>query len=224
MITLKEHLKLSEGVNDPSIFKAVFLAGGPGSGKSFVVGKTSLKALGFRLINSDDLFEKGLKKAGLTTDPDDIASAQGQAVRASAKALTGKMLDRALAGRMGIVIDGTGKDYAKIKKQVDMVRGLGYAVHMIFVNTDLETALERNKSRPRSLPDDMVKKMWKDVQNNIGKFQALFRNKLTVVDNSTDSDINSATMAAYKKVKTWAGKKPENAIAIKWIKGQQDGK
>lgn len=224
MITLKEHLKLSEGVNDPSIFKAVFLAGGPGSGKSFVVGKTSLKALGFRLINSDDLFEKGLKKAGLTTDPDDIASAQGQAVRASAKALTGKMLDRALAGRMGIVIDGTGKDYAKIKKQVDMVRGLGYAVHMIFVNTDLETALERNKSRPRSLPDDMVKKMWKDVQNNIGKFQALFRNKLTVVDNSTDSDINSATMAAYKKVKTWAAKKPENAIAIKWIKGQQDGK
>ena len=224
MITLKEHLKLSEGVNDPSIFKAVFLAGGPGSGKSFVVGKTSLKALGFRLINSDDLFEKGLKKAGLTTDPDDIASAQGQAVRASAKALTGKMLDRALAGRMGIVIDGTGKDYAKIKKQVDMVRGLGYAVHMIFVNTDLETALERNKSRPRSLPDDMVKKMWKDVQNNIGKFQALFRNKLTVVDNSTDSDINSATMAAYKKVKTWAAKKPENAIAIKWIKGQQGGK
>ena len=224
MITLKEHLKLSEGVNDPSIFKAVFLAGGPGSGKSFVVGKTSLKALGFRLINSDDLFEKGLKKAGLTTDPDDIASAQGQAVRASAKALTGKMLDRALAGRMGIVIDGTGKDYAKIKKQVDMVRGLGYAVHMIFVNTDLETALERNKSRPRSLPDDMVKKMWKDVQNNIGKFQALFRNKLTVVDNSTDSDINSATMAAYKKVKTWAGKKPENASAIKWIKGKQDGK
>ena len=26
----------NEGVNDPGIFKAVFLAGGPGSGKSFV--------------------------------------------------------------------------------------------------------------------------------------------------------------------------------------------
>jgi hypothetical protein len=30
---------LSEGINDPAIFKAVFLAGGPGSGKSFIVGK-----------------------------------------------------------------------------------------------------------------------------------------------------------------------------------------
>ena len=29
---------LFEGVNDPGIFKAVFLAGGPGSGKTFVAG------------------------------------------------------------------------------------------------------------------------------------------------------------------------------------------
>ena len=164
MKTFAEHFNIMEGVNDPSIFKAVFLAGGPGSGKSFVVGKTALKALGFRLINSDDAFEKGLKKAGLTTDPDDIASAQGQAARAKAKAITGKIMTRALEGRMGIVIDGTGKDYAKIKKQVDMLRTIGYAVHMIFVNTDLDTALERNTMRPRSLPDDMVTKMWKDVQ------------------------------------------------------------
>ena len=210
-----------EGVNDPAIFKAVFLAGGPGSGKSFIVGKTSLKALGFRLINSDDAFEKGLKKAGLTSDADDIASAQGQAVRATAKSLTGKMLARSLEGRMGIVVDGTGKDYKKIKRQVDMVRKLGYGVHMIFVNTDLDTALKRNQMRPRSLPDDMVEKMWKDVQKNIGKFQALFRQRITIVDNSEGSDIDKATMNAYKMIQAWAKKPPENSIAIKWIKGQR---
>ena len=34
---LKEALRIiDEGVNDPGIFKAIFLAGGPGSGKSFV--------------------------------------------------------------------------------------------------------------------------------------------------------------------------------------------
>jgi predicted kinase len=221
MNKFKEHFDLMEGVNDPSIFKAVFLAGGPGSGKSFVVGKTALKALGFRLINSDDAFEKGLKKAGLTTDPDDIASAQGQSVRADAKMLTGKIMARALEGRMGIVVDGTGKDYKKIKNQVDMLRALGYAVHMIFVNTDLETAKNRNNNRPRSLPDDMVDKMWSDVQKNIGKFQALFRDRMTIVDNSEGSNIEKATMDAYKKIQTWAKKAPENSIAIKWIKGQK---
>ena len=217
----KEHFNIMEGVNDPSIFKAVFLAGGPGSGKSFVVGKTALKALGFRLINSDDAFEKGLKRAGLTLDPDDIASAQGQAVRASAKALTGKIMVRALEGRNGIVVDGTGKDYAKIKKQVDLVRELGYAVHMIFVNTDLETAIDRNNQRPRSLPDKMVEKMWKDVQKNIGKFQGLFRNRMIVVDNSEGSDIETSTLEAYKDIQKWAAKPPENRIAVKWIKSQK---
>jgi len=217
----KQHFDLMEGVNDPSIFKAVFLAGGPGSGKSFVVGKTALQALGFRLINSDDAFEKGLKRAGLTTDADDIASAQGQAVRAKAKALTGKIMTRALEGRMGIVIDGTGKDYAKIKKQVDLLRTLGYAVHMLFVNTDLDTALERNRMRPRSLADDLVTKMWKDVQKNIGKFQGLFRNRMIVIDNSKGSDIEASTLEAYKDIKTWAAKAPENSIAVKWIKGQK---
>ena len=86
---------LEEGVNDPAIFRAVFLAGGPGSGKSFVVGKTALQPLGLKLINSDPSFEAALKKAGLTTSPEDIASAQGQAARVTAKRLTGKkMTDR----------------------------------------------------------------------------------------------------------------------------------
>lgn len=219
-MNFKQYLNFMEGVNDPSIFKAVFLAGGPGSGKSFVVGKTSLKSLGFRLINSDDAFEKGLKRAGLTMNPEDIFSAQGQAVRATAKALTGKIMVRALEGRNGIVVDGTGKDYNKIKKQVDLVRDLGYAVMMIFVNTDLETALNRNKARPRSLPDKEVEKMWKSVQNNIGKFQGLFRGRMIVVDNSDDSDIETSTMNAYKTVMTWAKKPPENAKAVKWIKSQ----
>src|SRR6056300_1180663 len=91
---------LNEGVNDPAIFKAVFLAGGPGSGKSFIVGKTALQPMGFKLINSDPAFEASLKKAGLTTDPKDIASPEGQAVRAKAKAITQKQMDLALAGRL----------------------------------------------------------------------------------------------------------------------------
>jgi predicted kinase len=223
-MNFKSYLSVLEGIEDPAIFKAVFLAGGPGSGKSFVVGKASLKALGFRLINSDDAFEKGLKKAGMGSTPEDIFSEPGQAVRATAKALTGKQLDIALKNRMGIVIDGTGKDYSKIKAQVQKTRELGYAVHMIFVNTDLDTALERNRMRPRVLPDKVVEKMWNDVQKNIGKFQSLFRSRMTVVDNSDGSNIDRATLDAYKDIMNWSKRPPENAIAMKWIKKQRDKK
>lgn len=105
-----------------------------------------------------------------------------------------------------------------------MLRKLGYAVYMIFVNTDLETAMNRNNNRPRSLPDDMVNKMWKEVQNNIGKFQGLFRNRMIIVDNSEGSDIEQSTLDAYTKIKTWSEKTPENSIAVQWIKRQKNDK
>ena len=107
---------LNEGVNDPAIFKAVFLAGGPGSGKSFIVGKTALAPLGYRVVNSDDAFENAMKKAGMEMTSDNIFSVQGQELRGKAVKLTGTKQAIYLKGRLGIVIDGTGKDAEKILK------------------------------------------------------------------------------------------------------------
>jgi len=212
---------IQEGVNDPAILKAVFLAGGPGSGKSFIVGRTALSALGFKVINSDDIFEIALKKANMKPDPETIFSPKGQEIRSKAKALTGKKLELALDGRLGLVIDGTGKNYDKISKQATELRKLGYEVSMIFVNTTEETAVARNHERPRSLPDDTVKRMWKDVQKNLGKFQSFFRNKMYVVDNSEDVNWQSATLKAYKEISKWAKTKPASKAAKTWIAHQK---
>jgi len=212
-----EQIDLQAGVNDPGIFKAVFLAGGPGSGKSFIVGKTALTTLGLKLINSDDAFEIQLKKVGLDTTPEDIFSPAGQAVRGKAKALTKLRQKLALNGRLGLVIDGTGKDFDKIKKQSDELKRIGYETGMIFVNTDLDTALARNRARKRTLPDEDVTKMWKAVQNNIGKFQAYYGDKFIVVDNSEGADYNTNVMNAYRKMSKWI-KTPQSK---KWIAQQK---
>lgn len=224
MKSFKQFLDLQEGVNDPSIFKAVFLAGGPGSGKSFIVGKTALTALGFKVINSDDSFERALKKVGLKPTPEDIYSPLGQEVRGRAKALTKKKMELALQGRLGLVIDGTGKDYEKIQKQATELRNMGYEVAMIFVNTDLDTALERNRNRERSLPDDEVRKMWEGVQKNLGKFQNFFRQKMFIVDNSSGSNYEGAVLSIYKKIAQWAKTPPASSSAKKWIDAQRENK
>jgi len=212
---------VQEGINDPGIFKAVFLAGGPGSGKSFIVGQTALTALGLKLINSDDVFEAALKKIGMKATPENIYSPKGQATRDRAKIVTQKKMQMALNGRLGLVIDGTGKNYEKIKGQIKMLKSLGYEVAMIFVNTDLETAIDRNNKRDRSLPDDEVKSMWKEVQNNIGKFQSLFRNKMYIVDNSDGSNYKRGVEAVYKKMMTWTKTKPASKGASTWIARQK---
>ena len=214
---------LLEGVNDPAIFKAVFLAGGPGSGKSFIVGKTALPALGFKVINSDEAFETALRKAGLSMDPKDIYSPKGQEIRLGAKRITGKKLDLAINGRLGLVIDGTGKNYEKIQQQAQMLRALGYDVAMVFVNTDLETAMSRNQARARSLPDNEVQKMWSDVQRNIGKFQNFFGRNMFIVDNSDGANWQGAVNSIYKRIGQWSRIEPKSPIAQKWIKNQRKG-
>ena len=219
MIRFKQFL--NEGINDPAIFKAVFLAGGPGSGKSLTVGKTALTSLGLKLINSDDAFERQLAKIGLDTSPEDMFSPAGQAVRGKAKALTKLKQKIAINGRLGLVIDGTGKSYEKLKKQSDELKRIGYETSMIFVNTDLDTALARNKARTRTLPDEDVTKMWKQVQNNIGKFQRYYGDKFIVVDNSEDADFEANTLAAYRKISAFTKTDPKLPTAKKWIAQQK---
>lgn len=223
MIKFKKFM--TEGVDDPAIFKAVFLAGGPGSGKSFIVGKTGLPALGLKVINSDDAYEAAMKKAGMEMSPENIFSVQGQDIRGRAKALTGKKQARYLLGRLGVVVDGTGKEFDKVKKQAVAMKALGYDVAMIFVNTDLDTAISRDKARSRTIGEKEVTKYWKEVQRNIGAFQTFFGKKnMLIVDNSDGKDYQKETLRAYKDVRKFLDKKPENKMALSWIKRERDKK
>ena len=142
MISFLEHIaEVEEGVNDPAIFKAIFLAGGPGSGKSFIVGKTGLTSLGFKVVNSDTAFERAMNQAGMEMNPDNIFSVGGQDIRTKAKELTAKQQMMYMKGRLGLVIDGTGRDAEKIIRQNEKLKELGYSTAMIFVNTDKELSL-----------------------------------------------------------------------------------
>jgi dephospho-CoA kinase len=212
---------IDEGPNDSGIFKVVFLAGGPGSGKSYVVQQSALTAMGFKIINSDSAYEYMMAKMGMEASPENIASPEGQEVRGRAKAVTGKIQGHAIDGRLGLVIDGTGKDYGKIVKQKKELADLGYDAAMIFVNTDLDTAQARNLARARTLDSEIVTELWTEVQNNIGKFQLLFGNNMYIVDNSEDVDPNPAITNAYKKISQWSQQLPRNPVVQQWLDSVQ---
>jgi predicted kinase len=227
---------LEEGRNDPGILKAFFMAGGPGSGKSYVAGE--LFALpksedfgtvsydnGLKLVNSDKNFEYLLKKANIdmaelmdlkNKSPEEWQKAMQ--IRNRAKRLTNNMQDMYIQGRLGMIIDGTGKNYKKIEGQVDRLRALGYDCYMVFVNTSLAVAQERNAARPRKLPHDMVTKMWDEVQQNIGKFQRLFKAKrFEIVDNSKYGDTTPIDMVS-KEIRKFMAQPVSNPIGKQWLK------
>ena len=213
--------ELEEGINDPAIFKAVFLAGGPGSGKSFMVGQTGLNGLGFKIVNSDQQFEIALKKAGLSQKAADIFSTKGQSLRDRAKFLTQKRQDSYLDGRLGLVIDGTGREYDKISKQKAELEKLGYETAMIMVNTSLQTAVGRDQARTRTLGKAAITPMWKSVQQNIGRFSNLFKGDMYIVDNSDGADFKSGALSVYRSLMAWSKRPPQDRRAKAWIKSQK---
>jgi len=223
---------LSEGVDDPGILKCVFMAGGPGSGKSFVASKlfgidskykSSFSSFGLKVVSSDAAFEAALAKNGINpkylaklkeTDPEYYETVIIGGIREKSKNITSKQKSFFEAGRLGMIIDGTGDDYAKIAKQKNKAESLGYDCYMVFVNTSLETAIENNNNRGRTLPIEFLQTSWKECQSNLDKFYSLFGGKFAEIDNSSRADISPAVQ---KAVRRFLSEPITNPLGKEWV-------
>ena len=236
MIKLKDLLNpsmLNEGVDDPGILKCVFLAGGPGSGKSRVAGDlfgiqeiSSFSEAGYKLINSDTAFEAQLRKSGI--DPKDLDKIEKEnpelwkyitedpnGQREKGKKITNAQKAFYEEGRLGMIVDGTGDDTAKIKRQKEHAESLGYDTYMVFVNTSLEVAQFRNSKRGRVLPADLVNVIWKECQHNLGAFQTMFGGNFRIIDNTNDG--NNITDDIQLAVDDFIKARLYNPIGKHWV-------
>jgi predicted kinase len=207
---------LHEGPNDPGIFKAVFLAGGPGSGKSFVASQLGLQSHGLRVVNSDDALEYLMLKHDLDLTMPASQQAQRDTVRARAKQITKGKQNLYLDGRLGIIVDGTAKDVEKMARLKKQLESIGYQTMMIFVNTSLRTALERNNMRPRRVPSNIVIAAHEQVQANKSRLEDLFAPNYLEVDNEGPVNFAAATKAVNKFVSA-----PLTPQAREWVADAQ---
>ena len=235
-------VELVEGVNDPGILKAVFLAGGPGSGKTYVAKglfgipeRINVSQSGMKMVNSDKELKYLLNKFGFGTDldslPDEVFSnltnpkdPKYSGLRSFAKDLTGQRRKLYQDGRLGMIIDGTGDDFKKIAMEKKELEEVGYDCYMIFVNTTLEVALERNENRDRILPEKIVRDSHREVNQNIGGFQGLFggSNFMIVDNNQHVKDEKKAQKRFNMLVRQGLGKfvkRPlKNKRGLSWIR------
>ena len=239
---------IEEGVFDPGILKAVFTAGGPGSGKSFVADmlmgarslepphqtyfeeNTSYLPSGIKYVNSDILFERGLKKMGI--NPKDLADIESlpsdelwniiqgddpESIRNIAKGQLAVKRAFFEGGRLGVLVDGTGREYEKIARQKEKMEKLGYDTAMVFVNTSEEVAQQRNANRARQLPKKTITDLWNAVQNNLKAYAQLFGNDFTIVMNDKPG---APPDAAVKAVSDFVNAPVENKFGKAWIEGE----
>lgn len=213
---LKEGV-LTEGVYDQGIFKAVFLMGGPGSGKSTVVDKLALPSLGLKLVNTDRAFEIGLKKAGMSLDLRKASDDDYAPIRAKAKKITGKQMGAYINGRLGMIFDTTAAKKSKIQDYKDLLDQAGYEYKMVYVKTSLKNALKRNQMRPRKLRDEIVVNDWNNAEKNAKGFKQMFgRDFIEVVNDDDLATLDTKANKLFGKMMTWTSKFPTNSKAQEW--------
>lgn len=134
----------------------------------------------------------------------------GKKVRDRAKEMTVKRGKGFVAGRLGLIIDGTADDPNKIERLKKHYESLGYDCSMVFVNTSLEVALERNAMRARNVPEDIVRSSHAKVQASIPKFRRMFGNH-TLIRRETYKalkapgmvEIDNSKSRTPKQIKQW---------------------
>ena len=146
----EDDLVLDEGVNDPGIFKAIILAGGPGSGKTVVARALGLASMGLRVVNSDMYFMHLMKRKGLSLKMPGNEAEEREVARMASKAVTDRRLTSLINARLGVIIDSTSGDPKKTTKIIKMLKKSGYDVKVVFIETILNAALRNDSSRVRS--------------------------------------------------------------------------
>ena len=234
---------LTEGVQDKGIFKAIFMAGGPGSGKSFIAKslfgipeKFNISMSGMKMINQDKEFKFLLKKYGFDPEwldvyPDDVfdavtgtKSAGESGMREFTKQLAKQRKNGYMAGKLGMIIDGTGHSYSKLMKDKKELEAEGYDTYMVFVMTSLKVAQARNKERDRVLPERILERSWNDTRKNLGAYKSTFGGNFALVDNSNYLSAKEARHKFSSLIKgyasKWANSPIKNPIGKKWVQDQ----
>ena len=232
----EEFEMLSEGVHDQGIFKVVFLAGGPGSGKDFVLNNT-LDGQGLTEINSDKALEFLMDKEGLNKTMPADETEKRNLVRGRAKNITELRQQLALLGRNGLIINGTGDDVVKTKKIKDQLEKLGYESSMLLVNTRDDISAQRNIERGqrggRAVPEPIRKEKWDNVQYARTEYAKMFGANYSEFDNSEDlRQADPETVKAKKdellslfnKFKEFVATPPQTQESQFWTANELDKK
>lgn len=232
--TVKRNLAINEetileGCNDRSVFKAVFICGGPGSGKDFIV-RSVLYGYGLVEINSDHAFEFMMKKHGLDMKMPGSEQIKRDMVRGTSKNMTKEKERLALVGRLGLIINGTGDDYHQIEYVKRNLEAMGYETRMLCVVTDNEVSRLRNIMRGqlggREVPESIRKEKWMLADANVRHYRELFGKDCFVINNSLDINaaskeekdaMNKELLKLFKSFRSWASVRPNNDICNTWL-------
>lgn len=189
---------LTESINDKGCFKAVFMAGQPGAGKSYVASKIKSGDIEPRIVNIDKITEF------LDIHNTDI-------VYDKAKIISKNQLAMYLNGILPLFVDMVGANIARLKDRINVLEQIGYDTALVFVNTSLETAIFRAQKRTRKVNPDVVTEYYNKIKNSKNTIKSLFSFSIEI-NNDEGELTDSVLLKAYKRISYFYDSEIDNPI------------
>jgi len=195
--------EIIEGRYDPYTSKAIFFAGGAGSGKTFIARQLASTFQGLKQVNPDIALKHLLLKTNLDLKMPPEEEYFRNMLRQRSKQISGRSQQIYQREKLGMLIDTTGRSYLTVDNTKKELEEQGYETAMVFVNSDLKTALKRNQSRQRTVPEKVILANWEAINQNVGRYQRLFGDNFFIIDNSEkeQSNIDQSILDLEKKIR-----------------------
>jgi shikimate kinase len=172
---------LTEGINDVGILHAIFMAGNPGSGKSYVISKIRSGSIEAKVVNTDKFFE--------FLGNQDIPRS---------KLLTSNQLELYVDSMLPLCVDGTSTNTSNTLKRKAILETLGYKTGMLFVNCDIETSIKRARARQRKVPEDIIVQSYEAMQKVKPVYNSAF--DFFIETDNDNGDLNdSVILSGFRK-------------------------
>ena len=150
---VRKGMNVSENT-ERGMFKALFLVGGPGSGKDVIIHEAVAEKNAVE-INLNKAFDLLMDKRKLSEDTKDNQL-------------------NAIKNRTALVINGASDNIEKIATVREELEELGYSSMMVFVNTTDEVSQNRNNQHSRVISEQVRNDKWKKSQENLDLFYDMF--------------------------------------------------
>ena len=204
-------LLLLEGIEDKGILKACFFAGPPGSGKSYVLSKIKSGSVEPRIVNTDKVYPMFKKDWGESWPN----------IKDNVKRINKNQLSLYINSMLPLAIDGTSTSTSLVLRRVGILESFGYDISMVFINTSLETSLERASGRERPVDSNYIRDAY-DMVNKAKKFYKTKFRTWIEVGNDTGELTDGVILHAFKFMGGFYLSPTKNPIGIDIIRDMKE--
>jgi len=201
---VRKGMGIHENVNH-GLFKAIFISGGPGSGKDIIIREAIAEQNAVEITSTTAI--------SILNDKHKLYEFSRDSRR------------EAIRQRQPLIITGTTNEQYNIIAIREELEELGYETMMIFVNTSNESSRKRNEGHERMMAESVRQQRWEVTQLVAEKFNQEFK-KYLEFDNSIDLNEANEIETSEKEedisiiyeMTNWFFDTPvENEIAESWM-------